>query len=76
MTRLLAIFPLGFALFFTGTASEVWREVLHPKYPEMRLMAFGIAWMQTIGALLCWGLVVVIAFGALEPKRRKDSNNE
>lgn len=54
MVRLLAIVPLGFALLFTGTSIDVWSRFVHPQYANERLLAFGVAWLQTIGAVGCW----------------------
>ena len=66
MTRLLAIFPLGFALFFSATAYECWHDVFFPPYPHMRLLSFGVAWIQTIGAIGCWIVTVKLAAGVAE----------
>lgn len=49
--KLVAIIPLLFFIFFCLGTWQTVGEVIHPKYVDMRLAAFGVAIIQFTGAI-------------------------
>ena len=52
LVALLAIPLIGFAAFFGAVALDVWGDYLSPRFPNMRLMAFGVAMLTSCGCIL------------------------
>jgi hypothetical protein len=59
--RFLAIVPLGFGGFFALAAIDCWGDVFQPRFAEMRLVSFGVAWLMTFLAIGCLvGTVAIV----------------
>jgi intracellular septation protein A len=59
--KLLCLIPASFAVFFIGTSAMLIKVMVHPIYPDERLVAFGVFLIQGVSLLVCIIAVVLIA---------------
>lgn len=58
--KLLAILTFGLFVFFCSVEVSLVHDIIWPKYPDMRLMAFGMIWIGLFGVILSAAMTFAI----------------